>query len=572
MKKFLFALMMCLFITATTLSGCNLVTRNDAKYAMAIVATIDYSDGTSDTITRKELISAYNSYGTTYTENTGSVEQGFEQTLETLIDRKLIIKAVYDYYEGVGQSVFTEGEKYYLYKSTYEAIENNIKTYYENKFGTIPSKEDTSDTAIVETDYVKNVTLEIDSEDNYYLKNVSTSKTIRQQYAYITETVYDYEYQDDNKTYVYKEKMYDNILKLRDSSTNYTVAFSEYVKACKSSEEGLGYSTDEKSVFMREMDRIYGIVRDNYLVEKYEDIYSTQTGEEAIVSSVSVRDIVSAYKVLVQNCYNTYNENIENSSSYNSDMLSNISDMWYMKNDGSTYFTVSSIFVSYGDLQTEIDALDNMEYEKKNDALNNIRSRIEASERVNGVETGNKINLNTLYNNLLVSGNLQTSFNNAIYSYSDSDTYKNADYNEVFGIDSNGEILSTRTDEEILNAIKKLYNNYLSSGTRMSEVVYADDGAYIFYFERDLKEVFTLDIDSAMQSNGVLSLSDNEIINYLNNTLLNTNRSKSLLDVIYEEVKTDNFSTFQELDLNKLKNADNCTISTNSKNYTDLYQ
>ena len=63
-SKFIICLcLMCSFVFA----GCNLVQRNTDRYLNRTVATI----GNEITITKKDLITAYNSYGYQYVQNYG---------------------------------------------------------------------------------------------------------------------------------------------------------------------------------------------------------------------------------------------------------------------------------------------------------------------------------------------------------------------------------------------------------------------------------------------------------------------------------------------------------------------
>ena len=112
-------LIMCVSVFA----GCSLVGRNDKNYYEATVATISYVDGTTENINKRDLITAFNSYGYNYVQNYNyTTKQAVQQTLETVINRRITIKAVENYYKNLGEDLLLGNETTYLYDETYNAI------------------------------------------------------------------------------------------------------------------------------------------------------------------------------------------------------------------------------------------------------------------------------------------------------------------------------------------------------------------------------------------------------------------------------------------------------------------
>ena len=100
---------MIMAICLSVLSGCSLVTRNDKAYYEASVASISYVDGTSEKISKRELLTAYNSYGYNYYQNYGyTLKKAIETTLNSVVENKLTMKAVEKYYEDKGEELLND--------------------------------------------------------------------------------------------------------------------------------------------------------------------------------------------------------------------------------------------------------------------------------------------------------------------------------------------------------------------------------------------------------------------------------------------------------------------------------
>ena len=143
MKKKLFSLVLCLLMCMTVLTGCNLFGTDLETYYNTVVATINYSyelNGEtieeSENVTKRELITAYNSYGQDYVNNYGYTQQeAIEATLDTILNRKLMIKDVEVDAKRNNEALFNERETSYLWQSTYDAFYDNLLTYYNEVLG-----------------------------------------------------------------------------------------------------------------------------------------------------------------------------------------------------------------------------------------------------------------------------------------------------------------------------------------------------------------------------------------------------------------------------------------------------
>ena len=89
MKK-LFSILICFLMLATcTLAGCATFSIDKVKYYNEVLATVG-----TEKITRFDLLTAYNSYGSSYyVQQMGESEkEALSSTLDLLIDRELMYK------------------------------------------------------------------------------------------------------------------------------------------------------------------------------------------------------------------------------------------------------------------------------------------------------------------------------------------------------------------------------------------------------------------------------------------------------------------------------------------------
>lgn len=595
-RKRILALMLVIVFSLSFLTGCGLVTRNNKNYYEAVVATITYSDGTKDDITKRELITAYSSYGYNYVENYGYTKRkAIETTLDTVIDNYLTRRAVTDYYKAKNEELLNERETTYLWDKTYDAIYSNLKSYLENYVASEKADEDTDAVKSLFKDYVSPVYLNMDLQ----IVKKQPATTIRGTYTtrYKDEVAYNFEYKKDGK-YVFQELMYDNIQKLLEtgsesSQRNWKNAFTKYISIIKSNYEYLKKDTN-KDWFLFEENRVYEILRNNYLVEKYETIYNTEKAQGANISNVTALNVLKAYADKVNVDYTTYG--LEGGSDYAEKMLSDIANMDYILegSENPQYFYVAPIKVNLA--KGESDLITRYKADLKAGTItrsrynqliapifDKTRELVSVKNATTGVEES-KISVKTLkdqidvalgkYNydateddafNYNVSLEKAQAYREFFYLYNDDDTYKNADYNAVFGVNTSREALvgSGYDNENIKNAIVNLYNDGNAKIGDVSDIVEGDDGFYIFFYAGKIENLFDV-------SGSGLSLTNKQSVTALASKRLNIFSSKTLFDKLYEELNTSNFSVFQNMNINRLRNETK-SIKSFDANLKDLY-
>ena len=518
MKKKVFSLVLCLVMCASVLAGCNLFGRDLETYYNTVVAQINYqySIGAenysyTEDITKRDLINAYSSYGYNYTQNGYSQEEAVEMTLDTLINRSLMITEVERYYKEAGQELLNDAEKTYLWEETYEAIYDNFRSYYNDILGveddTASDSEETSGT--VYEAYDKQATLYTKADGTLGIKKVDIVTNIRDSKHVLKNeagVVYDVEYQDDEGNYIFKDLIYENILAYtrntagNTGSTNFRSALNEYMSAVRENYSYLDLD-DEKSCFMFELDRIYDILKDNYMVEKYEQIYNRLASSGSTVTNVKVADVVKYYENNVVSDYEKYKSD---SSTFQTDILSQSTSPNYINSSEAKYFNVAVIKIAFEDgakeaLDTKLtNGMDINEYYNEllklyssanveikdtttgeatgktigaenllsliKNALSSTRDYLDYNTIINDTEKVNEIldmsgvsqsvtdemkeetvrNYVDRYNSEIAHEKAQA-FLNYYYYYNDDTTYLNQDKLSVFGISNSGEVLYNET-------------------------------------------------------------------------------------------------------------------------------
>ncbi len=586
-RKFLM-LVMVMFMCVSVLTGCSLVGRNDQKYYEAVVATIAYESGETDEITKRDLINAYNSYGYNYVQNYGNtMEEAVTKTLDTIVDTRLTVKAVEEHYKNNPSEgdMFIASEKTYLYDATYDGIYSNLRTYYNEVTGNKEYAEETEEEkeASVFTEFEKSAYLQ-ESGSSYLIKKTNPASTIRATYKArnVDGKDVDFEYVNGVGEYVFKDAMYEQLMNLTrvsntQSAKNWKKAVAKYVDVVKDNYSYIDFESD-KDVLVFEMNRVYRIVKENYTVEKYSVIFNRENHQDADVANVTVTDVLAHYSSKVRAAYTKYVLEGDKAA-FESDVLKGQSNYILEGNDATEYFYVASVKMAFNEDQkdkydiykTAKDnrSITNAQYEK---FMDEVYASVYATERnaSTGAKTEKTVSAAKLlsdikedvknagtydasetssYNNS-VAYNKATAFRKYLYLFNDDDSLKGAEYNTVFGVNASNEVVANSdfsSNDAVKAAIKALYNEGNAQIGDVTELVETEDGIYIFFFAGKVENVFggiDENFDVSRQPSAITKLSS---------TRINIFSTKTMFDAIYEELATDNFATFENMNMAYLR-------------------
>ena len=560
----------------SVLTGCGLVSRNDKNYYEAIVATITYTDGTKDNITKRELLTAYSSYGYNYVQNYGyTTKKAIETTLESVIDSYITRRAVVDHYKNAHEDLFNDNETTYLWDKTYAAVLSNLRGYLEGYKSSSEDNSTSDQNSSIFVDYTSSVKL----IDGVIRKNTPAT-TIRDTYEarYVEGHAYDLDYLKDGE-YVFKELMYDRLNELTtlgdtQSKRDWNNAFTKYISVIK--ENYTYYTKTNKEWMLFEIDRVYEILKNNYIAEKYEVIYNRQAYQDEDTSLVQVQDVVEKYAEKVRVDYTTYMAQNQ-VSTFENDVLNSIANVDYVLDNGSQYFFVAPIKINLLDSdKTDLEELESKlaaglitpeAYERSVAQIVDTNRNLVSVRNATTGEVESTMSVQTLADRLTSTNISVEEYRKYFYLYNDEDTYKNADFNAVFGIDGSGNVLanSTYTNDNIKTAIAALYDNGNAQVGDTSTLVQVDDGWYIFFYAGKVENLFDgITKDFTLNANQIATLA---------NAKLNVFSSKTVFDVVFSEISASgDFASFQNENMHNLRSNTTTDIKMFNKNIKDLYK
>ena len=629
MKKKIFSLVLCLIMCMSVLTGCNLFGTDIESYYNAVVATINYDytlNGQqytySEDITKRELIDAYNSYGYNYSQNYGySMEDAIDMTLDNLINTKLMLTDVKNHF---GDDLFDDAETTYLWRETYYSFYEKLQSYYNDLMG-IDDEEDSSsgdeEEPVVYEKYKENAVLYDKGNQKYGVKRVTAVETVRGSDDILyydlgdgQQIAYDYEREVDG-VYVFKEMIRDTISNLT-LDTNWEEAFDQYMSAVR---ENYSYEDlkGEEKCFYFELDRIYEIVRDNYLVQRYEELYNRYAESGSTLTNVRAEDIVNYYNNEVRADYDKYSNDSE---TFETDVLSNstLVDYVYEGTNATNYFNVGVIKIDFKDKTLEdLDEIkNNGDYAEYLDAVENLYNSMYVSvkdettgEVIIDEKTGKEVTVTASELLKLINDEMVKT-----KDYLDLDTIL-ADENEVNGIlELKGyeTSISQEQKEQIVRSYVEDYNRLVAYEKADAFVKYyyyynddttflntdknavfgiARDGSVVYSsqysesqndaFDAALKELYNNGNAQVGDTSGIIRTDDGVYILFyagevenlypgvtkdfaltlkdivtLSKVRVNIFSKKTIFDYIYDELyEEDQFSNFEEANLNYLVHA-----------------
>lgn len=571
------------------LTGCSLVETDYDRYYNQVVAVVESKEDSSKRaeITKMDLISGYQSYGYTYEQYYGySRSEAMRATLDLLENRLVTIMTAEEKFgvnsDGTGLS---DKEKTYLWEQVGSSLSTNLDSYYEDITGT--SSEDEESDEITFEGYDKTAQLIKNDDGSYTIKSLNETEEPLANY----HPKRNRDFNDAEDRALIFENFRDDVL---NSNENYQKAYSNYLNDLLASEYGQNLSTNAVEVFEREIERLYEVAYQNYMLEKYS--YSNR-GENT--SSISASQIVNLYTNKVRASYAQYA--LENDSNYDSDVQDSLNEVYYFKNDNDStkFFTVANVLFMFDDDQkAEYDRLTALREESIASEENNKDPEYTASEynqdmdrlygsikpvvRVYNELTGiyeevelasdDDTTVNDIHNLMVreletaqLSGDVNIigdQINEYIYEYNEDTGMFNAENNYVIGIDSEGNAVSSFVDS-FEEAAVELYNSGKGQVGDISGLVRSEYGIHVLIYTGVCENLY----DGITPS---FTLSE-EAIEKLYTTRVNILVDRTYFDVLYDELYADNFTQFEDANVQYLKDT-YFTITEYSGRFNDLLE
>lgn len=574
MKKRFAGILMCMMMLCMSLlAGCSLVERDYNRYYSQAVAVVKHKEnGKSAQVTKRELVEGYQSYGYMYEQSYGYTrKEALSLTLSMLENRKITLLEAEEKFgiSGNGKEGLSTKEQTYLYDQVVSSLKANLEVYYNQVTGQSTSEEESED--ITFEGYDKTAMLEYKNGQYVIIKTQTTEDPLAD-YKFDSSNPKNFFNNEDYKA-IY-ENFRENIL---GADEDYQKAFLEYARVLRLSEYGQNLSTDTPSIFDREIQRLYSLAYENYMITKYS--YSNRNSSN--VSSVTTSDILNMYSSKVRADYTEYV--LEGDSGYDEDMQNNLNEMYYIRQDSEAtkFFTVVNVLFKFTDeQQAEYDAITALSTDEgglTSDQINQkldslyakitpvVRSYNENDDIYEEVEE-HSYTVSDIYNKMSsllssakATGNVNyigDTINDFIYQYNEDTGMFNATNNYVIGIDSEGEVVSSFVDSFNEAAIE-LYNGGKGQVGDISGLVRSEYGIHVLIYTGECKNLFD-----------TINVSDQEALEKLYDTRVNILVDKTYFDVIYDEIYVDNYTYFENNHMRYLRQE--YTISEYQGRYDDL--
>lgn len=540
------------------LSGCSLFSLDNSAYLNRTIVTINYpSDNSSISITKKQLIEAYNNYKSTLEQSGLTGKQAFDKLIQLLINKEVILKETERLIEEEEISVSNK-DLNEIWNETYKALIKNIAQFESEIIKAwnlhIPSElsdEETDENIYYQPYEKKAEAVKITNPDNsveWKIRSLNGEEGASE----------DLIYTQGQET----QSLHTAVNNRINSSNVLKEALKRYIKLLKNNEKGLNLSIDDNSVFEREIERIYTNVKQNKYVSLYSKYFEVKNGY-SIITVEQILNYLSAHMLA------SYTEYSVDFSSYESDILSARENCWYvMDND---YFYVSHILVSFSDEQkNDLTALDELlaageitygDYESAKQTLadNAVVKSYGENTSMNPQALLN--NLKTELNGKDEAGKVSV-FNEFIYKYSGDNGNKNKIFEYIVG-QNKSQMVDTYTE-----AARELHNNGNRQFGDLSDLVVTEYGVHILFYISPVTNAFTIQNPSHFSLLSSNTAQMEQTIQTLTTEKLSPLYERTLFDYIYEKLVEDNFSKFESMNMSILKQ--NLDIKIYTGNYADL--
>ncbi len=539
MKRKISSLVLCMLLAfVVILSGCDLFPKNYTAYLNKSVCTITYADGEKEEITTEAYINAFNSYGSSLVQNGSTYEEAAEQTIEVLINRYVLLNHA--------KSVITlnEDDKKEIYDDVYTSLKSNLETYETEvrekwDMDKPSSQEDEESEIVLYEPYVPTAEV-VYIDGQYKIKLLDTTEDKQTtNFASLDAVI----------------EQFKNYASYNDNTDNTKVrkeAYRRFLTVLKKNEQNLNLSTDYESILKRYVEKLYKSTEENLYITKLEDYYKTEEG----YSTISVTQVLNKYKSLLLQSKFKYEANAEN---YDKAMLESFKDVYYVVDDN--YFFVSHILMKYDETSntgelSQKQQYDNLKTEYENGYITKAKYEEKLIELANSVkakirndkgeQTGETISASKVLADLtldLKSANTNEKkseiFRDYMYKYSEDTGTVNAEYMYIVGTETSQMVESFTEDARKLNEQGVF-------GSISTKLVASEYGVHILFYGGKVENLFTVSNVSTFN----LTESDIEI---LTNAKLSALNNKTVFDKVFELLSDDNYSIFENMNLNVLK-------------------
>ena len=573
-RKFAILLVFC-FSVLSILTGCNLFDTNNYAALSSTVAT-----NGDVTITREQLINAYNAGGYYYASIYGlSQEDAFKRIINELVDDAYYTLEVEDAVSTVDNYKLTSQDYSDVVRSVWDYVNQGMTTYltetkkvFDIEDVTIEGEEEADPEFKPQAQYESKFEL-LEDGRIAYIEPQDTNE-----HRLIAEI------NSDEAALEYAQTRYNYSREIHGGNQDLkNIVWKKYMAALKSGQSNYNYEDmSDTAVFGREVKRLFDAVLKSTKQTKYqnETVLSANFTYDATIGRYILNDttlgkMVDYYKETYESNYNFH---AQAQTQFYKDVTntSNRGNYVYFGNKSEeTLITCSHILIKLSETQTtdmsSIESNKMYQGSAKESAIYNIRKPESTYAQERSLTTGQNIEGSTisvadLYSEVLSAVENQSTiekkveaFNSYLYKYNVDPGIINAQFDYVVGTETSAMV------ESFTDAVRGLYDNGNGEVGSVT-MVYEDNSSYKGYHII----IYTGILDNAYGSLPELnSLTADNIYDTLSGIKTSLSYGETMFEFVYDKVVKDSFSTYKS---NLIKSRINGTETVYVvSNYSDLY-
>ena len=573
-RKFAILLVFC-FSVLSILTGCNLFDTNNYAALSSTVAT-----NGDVTITREQLINAYNAGGYYYASIYGlSQEDAFKRIINELVDDAYYTLEVEDAVSTVDNYKLTSQDYSDVVRSVWDYVNQGMSTYltetkkvFDIEDVTIEGEEEADPEFKPQAQY----------ESKFELLEDGRIAYIEPQDTNEHRLIADID--SDEAALEYAQTRYNYSREIHGGNQDLkNIVWKKYMAALKSGQSNYNYEDmSDTAVFGREVKRLFDAVLKSTKQTKYqnETVLSANftydaTIDRYILNDTTLGKMVDYYKETYESNYNFH---AQAQTQFYKDVTnsSNRGNYVYFGNKSEeTLITCSHILIKLSETQTtdmsSIESNKMYQGSAKESAIYNIRKPENTYAQERSLTTGQNIEGSTisvadLYSQVLSAVENQSTiekkveaFNSYLYKYNVDPGIINAQFDYVVGTETSAMV------ESFTDAVRGLYDNGNGEVGSVT-MVYEDNSSYKGYHII----IYTGTLDNAYGSLPELnSLTSDNIYDTLSGIKTSLSYGETMFEFVYDKVVKDSFSTYKS---NLIKSRINGTETVYVvSNYSDLY-
>ena len=540
----------CFTLCLVVLTGCSWLKIDNEKFYNAIVASVGDKD-----FTKRELVTAYNSYGYQYTENFGySMEEAINYTIGSMIDRYLLLEEI----KANPAYALTDEDKLDIKADVFKYMQDSVFSHEEQvrkEWGlTVETDEDDSkDEGLRKSETEYNPTTYYDEGVVYRVETEEEDSIIRD------ETITLDSHFNKSMQIVTDKKVSDE-------------AWTRYVKALQDAAEVDERDTAEDKVLLHEENTLSETMTNNKYLEKYKLAYYDNL-------PINTDAVLSYFRTQ----YNKQRTNFSaNKSLYHKAMENANSEyVYYHVNSGNEYVNVKHILINFSEAQKEAITDLNSRFGISNDyseedeekklnpeykaKLDKIIAQTTTTFELDGEEkTWNALNSSSSENSVweyvqsqVTGATLQEraeQFNKLVYIFNDDEGFMNSEFDYVVNLDTS---VTDKMVKPFANGVRALDESSNGEQGKWLNATEGGEGAgsmdYVIS-EYGIHIIFHAGNASNLIDYNILD-NDEELLRLLCTTYTTPESNKSIFNMLWDKLDVDGsaYDIKSQADINTIR-------------------